>query len=138
MNANERDTGMVLQNLATKVLPKDPDHIAPDGSEIRLLPDLAGGGLCHCTLPAGKTTQAVKHKTVEEIWCFIDGKGEVWRKRGNHEEVVAVEAGVSLTIPADTLFQFRNNGSEPLRFIIATMPPWPGPDEAVPVEGRWK
>ena len=28
-------------------------------------------------------------------------------------------------------------GDEPLAFVITTLPPWPGPDEAVPVPGRW-
>jgi hypothetical protein len=52
--------------------------------------------------------------------------------------VADVVPGVSLTIPVETQFQFRNTGQEPLRFVIATMPPWPGADEAVPVEvGKW-
>ena len=32
----------------TAQLPKDYDYLAPDGSEIRLLPEVAGGGLAHC------------------------------------------------------------------------------------------
>ncbi len=43
------------------------DYLAPDGSEIRLLAKVNAGGFCHCTLPADKTSSAVKHKTVEEI-----------------------------------------------------------------------
>ena len=35
----------------TKRLTLKPDYAAPDGSEIRLLPTLKGGGLSHCTLP---------------------------------------------------------------------------------------
>src|SRR5216117_2870669 len=65
-----------------KQLRERPDEQAPDGSEIRLLPELWGGGLCHCTLPSGRTSKAVKHKTVEEIWYFVQGIGEVWRKLG--------------------------------------------------------
>jgi mannose-6-phosphate isomerase-like protein (cupin superfamily) len=65
--------------FSTKQLPEKVDQIAPDGSEIRLLMSLGGGGLCHCTLPAGKTSSAVKHKTVEEIWYFLAGQGELWR-----------------------------------------------------------
>jgi len=98
-----------------------------------LLPRMKSGGLRHCTLPAGKTSLAVKHKTVEEIWYFLEGKGEVWRKHGDHEEVATVEPGISLTIPLGTHFQFRNTGSGPLCFIIVTMPPWPGPEEAARV-----
>ena len=54
------------------------------------------------------------------------------------EETVAVEAGVCITIPLGTEFQFRCLGSEPLAFVAVTMPPWPGEDEAYRVEGKWQ
>ena len=38
-----------------------------------------------------------------------------------------------LTIPLGTHFQFRSLGPGPLAAVAVTMPPWPGPDEAVPV-----
>ena len=60
-----------------KQLGESYDYLAPDGSEIRLLPNVKGGGMCHCTLPPGKKSLAVKHKTVEEIWYFLSGQGEV-------------------------------------------------------------
>ncbi|MFH0730303.1 MAG: cupin domain-containing protein [Pseudomonadota bacterium] len=121
----------------TIVLKRNADYLSPDGSEIRCLPVMKGGGICHCTLPAGKTSSAVKHKTVEEIWYFLEGKGEVWRLHNDHTKIVEVGPGISLTIPVGTHFQFRNTGSDPLRFVIATMPPWPGADEAVRVENHW-
>lgn len=31
----------------------------------------------------------------------------------------------------------RNTGDKPLKFVITTMPPWPGKDEAFFVEGKW-
>lgn len=123
--------------LVTKELGSEYDYLAPDGSEIRLLPTLNGGGLAHCTLPVGGVSAAVSHRTVEEIWYFLSGEGEVWRKLGQDEEVTNVRAGISVTIPLGAHFQFRNTGTEPLRFVIATMPPWPGADEAVPQTGRW-
>ena len=113
------------------------DVIAPDGSEIRLLAELARGGLCHCTLPPGATSLAVRHRTVEEIWFCVEGRGEVWRRAPDGEEVTAFVPGVALTIPLGTEFQFRNAGDEPLRFVIATMPRWPGAHEAERVPGRW-
>ena len=114
------------------------DYLAPDGSEIRLLPNMTGGGIAHCTLPPGGTSLAVFHKTVEEIWYFLAGEGEVWRKQGEHEEVVKAVPGLSLTIPSRTQFQFRNTCKESLCFVIMTMPPWPGPKEAEQVqEGYW-
>jgi mannose-6-phosphate isomerase-like protein (cupin superfamily) len=72
------------------------------------------------------------------MWYFIGGKGEVWRRQGEREEVVEVGPGVCLTIQQGTYFQFRNTGGEPLRFLIVTMPPWPGIHEVVGVVGRWK
>jgi mannose-6-phosphate isomerase-like protein (cupin superfamily) len=112
------------------------DVIAPDGSEIRSGLTLGGGSMVHCTLLPGGITQAVKHKTVEEVWYFIQGYGQVWRAEGEFSETVDVRPGTFLTIPLGTHFQFRNIGDEALVFIICTMPPWPGPDEAVPVQGN--
>jgi len=81
----------------------------------------------------------VKHRTVEEIWYFLAGRGQVWRAQGDREEVLDARPGVSLTIPLGTHFQFRNIGDVPLEFVIATTPPWPGEDEAVLLEtGRWE
>src|SRR4051794_7045927 len=122
----------------TKRLPARPDVVAPDGSDVRILLGLAGGGMAHFELSAGGTSVAVVHHTVEEIWFFIGGRGEMWRADGEREEIVEVGPGVSLTIPVGTRFQFRALGSEPLAAIAVTMPPWPGPDEAVSVGGRWE
>ena len=120
----------------TKSLPEDYE-IAPDGSEIRPLLRLGRGSLAHCTLSKGRTSYAVSHKTIEEIWYCLQGRGQMWRRKNGTEEVVDVGPRVSLTIPTGTHFQFRNTGGEPLRFVIATMPPWPGDDEAIRVPGRW-
>ncbi len=59
----------------------------------------------------------------------------MWRKLDNHEEIVPVEPGVSITIPLGTHFQFRSFGYEPLAAIGVTMPPWPGEGEAYEVQG---
>jgi mannose-6-phosphate isomerase-like protein (cupin superfamily) len=126
---------MNMPHFETKQLPAQPDLLAPDTSEIRLLLQTAGGSLCHCTLPVGATSKAVQHKTVDEIWYFLSGQGQMWRKLDQKEEIVEVHAGTSLTIPVGTTFQFHNKGSEPLSFLCLTMPPWPGPDEALLVEG---
>jgi mannose-6-phosphate isomerase-like protein (cupin superfamily) len=74
---------------------------------------------------------------VEELWYITGGVGQMWRRQNGREEVTDLVAGVSLTIPLGTDFQFRNTGEVPLTFVLVTMPPWPGPDEAVPVEGHW-
>jgi mannose-6-phosphate isomerase-like protein (cupin superfamily) len=51
--------------------------------------------------------------------------------------VTEVSPGVSLTIPAGVHFQFRNTGGGPLRFVLTTMPPWPGDNEAQRVADHW-
>lgn len=122
----------------TTTTPADAyDVLAPDGSEIRFLATLGGASAVHCTLPAGSVSKAVTHRTVEEVWYFVSGTGEVWRKEGETEEVTAVEPGMCLTIPLGTDFQFRADDAGPLVFFIVTLPPWPGEDEAVPVEDHW-
>ena len=114
-----------------------PDAYAPDGSEIRLLQAIKGGSMVHCTLPPGAVSKAIKHRTVAEMWYCISGAGEVWRKLSEVESVVNFTPGISLSIPLGAHFQFRNPGDEPLVFIIATIPPWPGEDEAIRVTDYW-
>ncbi len=115
------------------------DLLAPDGSEIRLLHSLPGASVVHCALPVGAVSIPVTHRRVEEVWYFLAGEGQVWRKQGERELVLDVRAGISLTIPLGTQFQFRNTGDIPLEFIIVTTPPWPGEDEAVVLDaGRWE
>ncbi len=124
-------------NLQTMSVKPAADYLAPDGSEIRLLLSMRGGGLCHCTLPPGKTSSPVAHREVEEIWYVVSGVGEVWRKNDAVEHMVRVSAGTSLTIPPRTAFQFRNTGGDPLCILIVTMPPWPGAEEAKNAVGLW-
>lgn len=126
-----------MTEFNTKRLPSQPDGIAPDGTDVRTLLQLKGGSVAHFELAPGKTSVAVAHRTVEEIWFFVGGRGEMWRKQQDHEDVVAVGAGVCITIPLGTQFQFRSLGNDPLAFLVVTMPPWPGPDEAYEVEGKW-
>jgi mannose-6-phosphate isomerase-like protein (cupin superfamily) len=121
----------------TKQLPSARDAVAPDGSDVRIQLGLQAGGLAHFELPPGQTSTAVAHRTVEEIWYFVWGRGEMWRKQGDREAIVPVGPNVCLTIPLGTNFQFRSFGSEPLAAIGITMPRWPGEGEAYEVEGKW-
>ena len=128
-----------MEKFITKVLGSKPDAIALDGSEVRLLPRTTLGSMAHFALGPRHVSKAVAHKTIEEIWYFICGRGEMWRRIGNGEgEVVDVFPGVSITVPTGTQFQFRNDGDEALEAIGVTMPPWPGADEAFQVKGIWK
>ena len=127
-----------MSEFGTKRLPDKPEDVAPDGTDVRALLRLAGGSLAHFELAAGKTSRAVEHRTVEEIWFFLGGRGEMWRKQSDREEVSEVDAGVCLTIPLGTQFQFRSFGDEPLAAVVITMPPWPGNDEAHFIGGKWE
>jgi mannose-6-phosphate isomerase-like protein (cupin superfamily) len=126
-----------VKTFATKRLPVAPDAVAPDGSDVRILLGLAGGGMAHFELGPGKTSRAVTHRTVEEIWFFLAGSGQMWRKQGDDAEITDVSPGVCLTIPLGTHFQFRSFGHEALAAVGVTMPPWPGEGEAIAVTGIW-
>ena len=121
----------------TKRISDAPDVIAPDGSEVRILCGLSRGGMAVFTLPPGAIAKAVAHRTIEEVWYFVSGRGRMWRRLLDQEEITDVGSGVSVTIPVGTHFQFRCDGSEPLVIVGATMPSWPGSDEAYFVEGPW-
>ncbi|HEV2218053.1 MAG TPA: cupin domain-containing protein [Candidatus Dormibacteraeota bacterium] len=79
-------------------------------------------------LRPGGVSRPVRHRTVEEIWYFLGGDGEVWINGATTH----VTAGSTVTIPTGSPFQFRTLGAEPLRFLCFTSPPWPGDGEAVP------
>jgi mannose-6-phosphate isomerase-like protein (cupin superfamily) len=126
-----------MSGFGTKRLSARPDAVAPDGSDVRVLLQLRGGSLAHFEFAPGQTSIAVAHRTVEEIWYFVNGRGEMWRKLKDQEEVVPVEPGVCITLPVGAHFQVRSLGSEPLAAIGVTMPPWPGEGEAYEVQGKW-
>lgn len=119
-----------------------PDATAPDGSEIRLLIDqrhqATRASLCEVTLAAGQVSRPVWHRTVEEVWYVLEGRGRVWRCPPEAETdsvaPVSVGPGDALTIPTGWRFQFRAEDRGALRFLCYTAPPWPGPDEAQPAE----
>jgi mannose-6-phosphate isomerase-like protein (cupin superfamily) len=127
-----------MDRFETARLPVERDAVAPDGSDVRILLRLRGGGMAHFELPPGETSIATTHKTVEEIWFFLSGRGQMWRRQGDREEIVSVEPGVCLTIPVGTQFQFRSFGYEALAAVGVTMPPWPGEGEATLVQGKWQ
>ena len=73
--------------------------------------------------------------TVQEIWYVAAGGGQMWRSQDGRAEITPLDAGVCLTIPLGTAFQFRA-GQDGLRVVAATIPPWPGnPEEARPERG---
>jgi mannose-6-phosphate isomerase-like protein (cupin superfamily) len=126
------------RRFRTMTLPARRGAIAPDGSEVRPLLAVGGGGLAHFELGPSETSIAVEHRTVEEIWYFLRGMGEMWRRSTDQEEIVGVSAGVCITIPLGTRFQFRSLGVDPLAAVGVTIPGWPGDTEAMLVDGPWR
>ena len=129
-----------MDNFLTKQIATNPDEKAPDGSDIRILTRTRRGNMAHCRIQPGFTSKAATHKTIDELWFFTKGKGKVWRKNADtgFEEIIDVAPGISISIPLGTHFQFRNVGKNNLDFIIVAIPPWPGDDEDVIVEGKWQ
>ena len=126
-----------MERFETKTLPTTVDATAPDGSEVRVLCIGTRGSMAHFSLPGGQVSQAVAHRSIEEVWYFLAGRGRFWRKHGADEEIIEVSEGVSITIPPGTHFQFRNDGNEALAAVGVSMPAWPGEAEAYPVTGVW-
>ena len=126
-----------MSDFATMRLPANPTVVAPDGSDVRVLLGLPAGSMAHFELAAGKVAKAVVHRTVEEVWFVLAGRGEMWRKQGHREEAVLLEPGVCVTIPVGTHFQFRASATESVSAVAITMPPWPGEGEAIFVPGPW-
>jgi mannose-6-phosphate isomerase-like protein (cupin superfamily) len=123
--------------FATRTLADTADAIAPDGSQVRLLASIGRGSMAHFTLAPGEVSRAAVHRTVEELWLFLAGEGRMWRRDADGEAVVPVRAGVSISIPTGTAFQFRADGDSPLQAVGVTMPPWPGDSEAEVIAGAW-
>ena len=119
-----------------------PDATAPDGSEIRLLLDerhqAQKASMVEVVLPAGQVSRPVRHLHVEEVWYVLEGHGQVWRCPP-HEAIesgpaVPVKQGDALVIPTGWSFQFSAATDAALRFLCVTIPPWPGEEEALPLE----
>lgn len=125
-------------DFETVPLPENPTVMAPDGSDVRVLAGLGRGSMAHFELAPGRCSAAVKHRTVDELWFVISGEAQMWREQDGREETVVLTQGVSLSIPRGTSFQFRALGDTPFAAVAVTMPPWPGPDEAVLVQGPWQ
>jgi mannose-6-phosphate isomerase-like protein (cupin superfamily) len=113
---------------ATSAIEEAPQVRAPDGSAVRPLCEISGvGSFAHFQLEPGETARAVSHATVQEIWYVIGGTGQMWRQQEGREPILTeLRAGICMTIPLGTTFQFRAGAKgDPLTVVAVTMPPWP-------------
>ena len=122
-----------------------PDYVAPDGSETYVLVQMPQGEVSYFEFAAHKISKSVKHKSASrlppagsttEIWYFLHGSGQIWRMMEEEEDTTDIRQGLTINIPAGCHFQFKSFDT-PLKFIISGFPAWPGPEEAVSVEGKW-
>lgn len=121
----------------TRQVGDQPDAIAPDGSEVRFLCRSPGGSMAHFRLGPGGISRPIAHRTIDEIWYVVAGEGRMWRWLEGREEIVDLHPGVSISLPVGTKFQFRCDGAQSLDAVGVALPPWPGDDEAVAVDGPW-
>lgn len=127
-----------MMQFGSRQLSIAPDLITPDGSEIPLISvAIPGASMVHCTLPPGAITRAVRHRTVAEAWFCSAGEGRLWRSGDGIGETIDLAPGIGASFGPGTRFQFRNDGTTPLEIVIATVPPWPGNEEAMLCEGAW-
>ncbi|HYM66521.1 MAG TPA: cupin domain-containing protein [Patescibacteria group bacterium] len=119
----------------------EPDYVSPDGAEIRLIltPEVEGvvnHSVCEATFAPGQVSRAVRHRHVEESWYVLEGEADVWRSRpGGDSAVTHIGPGDALDIPPGFGFQLKVTSPTRLRMVCSTAPPWPGPQEAVPIAG---
>ena len=125
-------------SFTTRQTGEAPDAIAADGSEVRILCETGRGSMAHFTLAPGAIARAVAHRTIDEVWYVVSGRGRMWRRHGDLEEIVEMRGGLSLSIPRGARFQFRADGDAPLVAVGVAMPPWPGEGEVYVVEGPWQ
>jgi hypothetical protein len=80
----------------------------------------------------------VYHKTVEELWYFLSGEGEVWRKHTDKGRGRSCESWCKRGLfPLVQHF----NSETPVGAAVfrnSDHAPTPGEDEAVPTDGKWK
>ncbi len=66
-----------------------------------------------CRIPIGKTHKAHSHKTMEEIFYFTEGEGEI--RVG--EDIESVGPGDRVIVPATLEHQVKNTGKVELQYI---------------------
>ena len=111
---------------------------SPLGAYVRYLMDGPHGNVIHSTVPPGMVGRACRFRTIDEYWFVLSGEGEIWRRATDgRESITRLIPGVCIDIPLGTAFQYRCTGGAALVFTCTALPPWPGDDEAVIMDGPW-
>jgi mannose-6-phosphate isomerase-like protein (cupin superfamily) len=92
--------------------------------------------MAHHELADGEVTASIRHRTVEQLWHVLSGRGELWRTIEGEARVDVLGPGDSVCVRPGVSFQLRALDG-PLRAVVASAPSAPGPGEAVAVPGRW-
>ena len=64
-------------------------------------------------VPVGKTHKAHSHDSMEEIFYFTEGEGEV----KIDDEIESVRPGDRIIVPAKSMHQVKNTGKQELMYI---------------------
>lgn len=105
---------------------------APDTSQVTLLGSEPAGSLALCELAPANVSVPVRHRSVEELWYVLSGRGIISRRQGPTEPFLdELQAGDCVDIGTGLTFQFRCTSQDPLRMVLLTLPCWPGADEAI-------
>jgi len=129
-------------NFETIRLTPRIDATAPDGSEVRVLLRNNANSVAHFSFRPGQISRPIRHRSIDEIWFFLSGTGELWRSNGAQQQTIKIAPDLCISIPAGTAFQIRVDSDCALTAIGTTTPPWPGEnseqEEAETVTGVWE
>jgi mannose-6-phosphate isomerase-like protein (cupin superfamily) len=99
--------------------------ITADGSSIRELVGIPSGNasqqsVAEATVPPGGQTVEHYHRTTEEVYLFVGGRG---RMRLGQEEA-EVRGGDTVVIPPGVRHKLFNDGDQPLVLLCCCAPPY--------------
>lgn len=102
-----------------------PPYVTKDGSLIReLMHPLVQGNqmqsLAEARVPVNATTALHRHNQSEELYYITHGEGEMTLGT----EKFGVQVGDTICIPPGTAHCIRNTGTEALRILCCSSPPY--------------